>query len=206
MPKIGLKVGVLACVFGLMGGACAADDEGEGGGDGVKSGAVDAANQGARDESEKCPEDYLAFATGEDGLHPPVADTNFEVRLLESDKPYPPRADFNTWTVAVRDATTGEPVTAATLTWACAWMGFHEHGTNPKQVEALGDGEFRLVKQNLAMFGAWNVRLWIDPSGQEPNYDPGGKSTLANSLACTPTTGLEGDPNVEFNICVPRSF
>jgi hypothetical protein len=154
-----------------------------------------------------CPTEYLAYSTGEEnGLSAAISDSGFEARLLDSDQAPPPRKGYNTWTIAVRDATTGEPAPDATISWACAWMDVHGHGTNPKMVEALGDGKFRLVKQNLSMTGPWLVRLWVDPTGKQPMYEPHGVSTIANGLECDPTTGLQGVANAVFKVCVPEKF
>lgn len=182
--------------------ACAADN-----GDGADPVSVSPGAGSGAAKTAVCSDEYLAYSTGEEnGLRVSIADSSFEVRLLDSDQAPPPRKGYNTWTIAVRDATTGEPAVDATISWACAWMDVHGHGTNPKMVEALGDGNFRLVKQNFSMTGPWLVRLWVDPTGKEPLYEPQGISTIADGAECHPTTGLQGAPNAVFKICVPEKF
>jgi hypothetical protein len=165
---------------------------------------VGAAGQGG-DREEQCPANYLPFSTGEEGgLKVPVKDTGFEVRLLEADSE-PPARDFNSWTIGIRDAATGAPAATPVITWACAWMDVHGHGTNPRRVEKVGDADYQLSDQNLSMFGPWEIRLWIDPTGAETPYAPGSGSTERSGNACVPTHGARGAPNTEFTVCVPRS-
>jgi hypothetical protein len=185
----GTRVGVLVALLS----ACASENE-------------TTAADGVSDEpAAECPGDYLAFTTGEaNGLTAPVKGTDLQVRLLEAEH-QPPRKDYNTWTIAVRDAD-GEPATDAVVTWACAWMKVHEHGTNPKRLESLGDGKFSLVDQNLSMFGPWEIQLWLDPSGTKPAYKPQGGSTQANGRACTPSFEPAELANTELTVCVPRSI
>jgi hypothetical protein len=187
-----------ACAATLF--ACASDDSAD------ASATAGAMGHDDEEGSAKCEPDYLAFSTGdENGLHQAVEGTSFEVRLIEANHE-PPKRDFNTWTIAVRDAASGAPASTAVVSWACAWMNVHQHGSNPKQLESLGDGKFKLVDQNLSMFGPWEIRLWIDPSGKAPLYSPQGGSTQANGMACTPSSGPKGKYNTEFRICVPDSI
>jgi hypothetical protein len=157
------------------------------------------------DPDEQCPANYLPFSTGEEaGIKVPVKDTGFEVRLLEADNE-PPARDFNTWTIGIRDAATGSPAATPVITWACAWMDVHGHGTNPRRVEKTDDADYQLSDQNLSMFGPWEIRLWIDPTGAETPYAPGSGSTERNGNACVPTHGAQGAPSAEFTVCVPRT-
>jgi hypothetical protein len=191
-----------ACVALL--GACS--DSGDGSGDGSTANAAGAAGAGSGDEMAECAADYLAFSTGDEGgLRVPVKDTAYEVRLLGANHE-PPKKDYNSWTIGVRDAATGAPVPNATISWACAWMNVHQHGTNPKGFVSKGNGDFELVDQNLSMFGPWEVRFWVDPTGAAPMYDPQMGSTQRNGKACTPSTGPQVEYNTEFRVCVPRSI
>ena len=183
--------------------ACASDDDGSASSGAAASSA--GAGTGSANPDEQCPANYLPFSTGEEaGLRVPVEGTNMEVRLLTADHE-PPARDWNTWTIGIRDAATGAPATTPVITWACAWMDVHGHGTNPKQVEKVGDADYQLASQNLSMFGPWEIRLWIDPTGTEMPYAPGSGSTERNGNACMPTHGMQGTANTEFTICVPRS-
>jgi hypothetical protein len=158
------------------------------------------------DPDEQCPEAYLPFSTGtENGLVSPITRTSLQVRLLDA-SPFPPGKSFNTWTIGIQDATTGAPAANAVITWACAWMEVHGHGTNPKSVESLGNAEYQLSSQNLSMFGPWQIQLWIDPTGSEPAYAPSAGSTERGGHACSPTTGRAGVNNAEFKICVAREL
>jgi hypothetical protein len=156
-------------------------------------------------EEEKCPDDYLGFATGDKGLTVNVKDTELSVRLVDADH-QPPKKDYNTWTVALLDQATGEPAADAVITWACAWMEVHDHGSNPKSVDVLGDNQYKLVDQNLSMFGPWELRLWIDPTGTEPVYAPRAGSAVLNTQACVPTSGPKGLHNTELKFCVPSAI
>lgn len=188
MGRLGLTI--LAGVFSLLG--CGGDD----------SNPVEP----VLDEGEeKCPADLPAFATGDrGGLLVPVRGTGLELRLIDAEH-QPPKKDYNTWTVALLDADGGGAASDAVITWACAFMEVHRHGSNPKAVEALGDGQFKLVDQNLSMTGPWALRLWIDPSGKEPLYEPRG-STVLNGMACVPSSGLKGAYNAEIRFCVPSTI
>ena len=68
----------------------------------------------------------------------------------------------------------------------------------------MGDGQFKLVDQNLSMTGPWALRLWIDPSGKEAVYEPRGSAVL-NGMACVPSSGLLGANNAEIKFCVPSA-
>lgn len=71
----------------------------------------------------------------------------------------PSEFGFNTWKIALVDATTMGPAPNARLTWQCAYMSVHGHGSNPKSIENLGNGEYKLVDMNMRMLGPWEVRL-----------------------------------------------
>ena len=165
------------------------------------AGAAAAAGDMASASSE-CPADYREFRVGEQGLLVTDPASGIGVRLL--DGPVPPNFGNNTWTIGLQDAS-GAAVANAHLTWACAYMTVHAHGSNPKSVESLGAGKYKLVDQNLRMFGPWEVKLWLDPTGAAAEYAPqGGAGTLIRD-ACTPSSGPMGKPTVEFKVCVPQS-
>lgn len=123
------------------------------------------------------------------------------VRVL--DGPVPPEYGYNTWTIQLVDAATMAPAPNARLTWQCAYMSVHGHGSNPKSIESLGEGKYKLVDMNMRMFGPWEVQFWIDPTGQMAQYVP--TSNIINGMACNPTSGVVGAPSVEIKACVPRS-
>lgn len=151
----------------------------------------------------KCPDDYLAFSTGpETGLLQTDPKSGISVRVLEA--PNPPERDYNTWKVGLTDAS-GAPATGASISWACSFMNVHNHGANPMGVQNLGNGEFSLDKQYLRMFGPWEIRLWIDPTGAEVFAPQDGTVTLVDGKPCMPTIGEAGVPSVEFKICVKRT-
>lgn len=119
------------------------------------------------------------------------------------DGPVPPEFGYNTWTIEILDANTMAPLPDARLTWQCSFMSVHGHGSNPKTIENLGDGKYKLTNQNLRMLGPWEVRFWIDPTGAMEEYVP--TSNIINGEACKPTKGLQGDPTIEIKVCVPDS-
>jgi|GEM_PF-4554772 len=193
---------LLVLTLAVTSSACASDDSGDPaqGGAASSTGGVESG-----DPDEQCPANYLPFSTGEEaGLKVPVEGTGFEVRLLQADYE-PPARNFNTWTIGIRDAATGAPAATPVITWACAWMDVHGHGTNPRQVDKVGEADYELGRQNLSMFGPWEIRLWIDPTGTEMPYAPGSGSTERVGNACMPSHGAQGKPNAEFTVCVPRS-
>lgn len=152
--------------------------------------------------AERCPPDTEAFRYGMSGLVKSDPATGVSVRLLDvSDSP--PSRGFNDWTIGVTDQN-GAPMPAAELSWACAWMPAHLHGSNPKNVVRLGNGQFKLEKQNLAMYGGWQIKLWIDASGTGQVFDPQGGNGIVGGDACR-GPGIAATPNVQFNVCVPTS-
>jgi hypothetical protein len=153
----------------------------------------------ADDAASVCPPTTPPFTTGPGGLTSKNEALNLQVRVDEADN-QPLDKGFNSWEIAVTDLT-GAPLPAAQLTWACAWMPEHGHGTNPKAIEKLPDGRISLVKQNLSMNGGWQVRLWVDPTGTAPPFSGG--SGTRNPNACTAPSN---DPaNITFDVCVPRT-
>jgi hypothetical protein len=166
---------------------------------GNSDGAVGQAGSPAK--SEECSADYQDFTTGKNGSLVTDAASGIAVRVTEG--PVPAEYGYNTWKVALLDATTMAPAPNARITWQCSFMSVHGHGSNPKSMTNLGNGEYELVDQNLRMFGPWEVRFWIDPTGQMPEYVP--TASLLSGNACVPTTGAAGKANIEFKLCVPRS-
>lgn len=163
---------------------------------------VSAGGAAPADDSARCPAGTEEFRFGPNGLVQTDAATGMSVRLVQANAS-PPTRGFNDWTIAVVDAA-GAPMANAELHWACAWMPAHNHGSNPKSVMRLGNGQFQLAKQNLAMYGGWQVKLWIDATGTGPVFDPQGGSGIVGGNACT-GPGISATPNIQFNICVPTS-
>ena len=87
----------------------------------------DAAGASEGDEEEKCPADLPEFATGDEGgLRALVRGSSLAVRLIDADH-QPPKKDYNTWTVSVVDAASGEAASDAVslgvvLLWRCTGM------------------------------------------------------------------------------------
>jgi hypothetical protein len=127
------------------------------------------------------------------------AESGVAVRVL--DGPIPPEYGYNTWTIEILDATTKMPLPSARLTWQCSFMSVHGHGSNPKTVENLGNGQYKLTDQNLRMVGPWEVKFWIDPTGAMDEYLP--TNNIITGNACVPTSGVPGDPTIEIKVCVP---
>lgn len=152
--------------------------------------------------SEACPPSTPAFTTGPAGLTAKDAQSGISVRIDTA--PNPPQRTFNDWKIVVTDAS-GAAVPNAQLSWACAWMAVHGHGTNPKKVMSAGNGVFNLMQQNFSMYGPWEVRLWIDPTGKAPAYAPQSVSGVENGDACTPSNGGSPTANIKFDFCVPRT-
>ena len=161
-----------------------------------------AAGEDASRASEQCPAGTPEFTIGAKGLTSMDAASGVAVRI--DNAPKPPERSFNTWKIVVTDAS-GAPMPNAQLTWACAWMAVHGHGTNPKKVEKVSDGVFNLLQQNFSMYGPWQVQLWIDPTGKAPAYAPQIVSGVENANACSPSNGAGATPNIRFDFCVPRT-
>ena len=190
------RILMAACVAALLG----CSDDGTDSNTGSIAGA--AGDGEPVDASAQCPPGLPTFATGPSGLQARDEKSGLAARIISSSAS-PPEKDFNDWTIALTDAN-GAPATTATLTWACAWMDVHGHGTNPKRVDVKGNGEFLLFHQNLSMYGPWQVRLWVDPTGAGAAYAPQSVSGVANGNACTGPNAL-AQPNLKFDICVPRT-
>ena len=164
---------------------------------------MDAESAAPLPPDQQCPADTEEFrATEQSGLLQMDATQNFEVRLVSANW-VPPAKDFNDWTIAVTDMN-GTPMPNAQINWACAWMPAHGHGSNPKQINKLGDGRFELFQQNLSMYGGWQVKLWIDPDGGSVDYQPQSAGSGLSGTVCTPSNGTAGTQNIEFDVCVPR--
>jgi hypothetical protein len=194
LGEMSSRVLIGACVASLY--ACG--DGSGGGGSASTAGSLGGAGTEAKDE---CPGDYQAFSTGKNGTLVPDAKSGIAVRVI--DGPVPPEYGYNTWKIALLDANTMMPAPNARLTWQCAFMSVHGHGSNPKSIKNLGNGEYEIVDQNLRMFGPWEVQFWIDPTGTKDEYVP--TSNLISGSACSPTTGGSLKPNIEIKLCVPRS-
>jgi hypothetical protein len=161
--------------------------------------AVQAGGAGSGPVSSKCSQDYLDFSVGPSSMVATNAEVGVGVRVL--DGPVPAEFGQNTWTIEIVDANTMAPLPNARLTWQCAFMSVHGHGSNPRTVENLGNGRYKLTNQNLRMLGPWEVQFWIDPTGQMEEYAP--TSNIITGQACIPTTGVQGSPTVEVKVCVP---
>lgn len=177
---------VLVVVLVVSAAACGSDESGPRSDLGDSDEALD----------ESCPSDTPPFNFGPTGLSAVNESSGVKV-FLEEASSKPPFYGTNDWTIAITDVS-GKPMPEATLTWACAFMVHHGHGSNPKLVENLGDGRFRLLKQNLAMSGQWEIRLWVDPTGAAEAYTGGIGS--ARSVCAGP-----GEPLI-LRACVPRSI
>lgn len=156
------------------------------------------------DASEECIPGTPEFTVGMFGLTKGDPTGRFSVRIVDANF-QPPFKGFNNWVIQISD-TGGNPMPQASLTWACAWMPAHGHGSNPRAVMKMDGGQFKLVEQNFSMNGGWLVRFWIDPDGKAQNYLPGTVSGARSTSACTPTSpGAVGqNMNIEFTVCVPR--
>jgi hypothetical protein len=163
--------------------------------------SADAGADGLKPD-QKCPASIGEFRSDEDdGLLSTDPETGISVRVVDA-SPKMPGVDFNTWTIAVTDSN-GEPMPQVHLTWACAWMAVHGHGSNPRMLNRPGDGRFELKQMNLAMYGAWQVQLWLDPDSAAPDFVPQGGSTVDQNR-CLPTNGSALSPNIKFDICVRK--
>jgi hypothetical protein len=151
------------------------------------------------DASSVCPPTTLPFTTGPAGLTAKNEAQSLQVRLDDANHE-PPVRNYNTWEIAITDLA-GAPLPDAQVTWACAWMPAHAHGTNPKAIEKLPDGRISVVKQNLSMSGGWQVRLWVDPTGTAAPFSGG--SGTRNPNACTAPSNETA--NITFDVCVPRT-
>lgn len=157
----------------------------------------DAAGTSDAELDTSCPENTPPFDFGPTGL----SATNESVGLkvyLETASDKPPLYGTNDWTIAFTDLA-GSPASDAKLTWTCAWMPKHGHGSNPKSVVDLGDGRYELQRQNMAMQGGWEIQLWVDATGAGEAYEGGGVGI--NRSACTePGTKAQ----LILKACVPR--
>lgn len=160
---------------------------------------VDPHGHGSEIEPDmSCPEDTPAFDFGPTGLA--AANEEMGVKVyLDAASSRPPLNGSNDWTIAFTDLQ-GNAMPAANLTWACAWMGAHGHGSNPKMVEKLGDGRYELLRQNMAMQGGWEIRLWVDPTGGGETYTGGNAGSINRTSCSKPGT----DPTLTLRACVPR--
>jgi len=161
-----------------------------------------AAGSDAITASEQCPPGTPDFTIGSAGLTSRDDATGVAVRI--DNAPKPPERSFNDWKIVITDAS-GAAMPNATLSWACAWMAVHGHGTNPKKVESLGSGVFNLKQQNFSMYGPWQVQLWVDPTGKAAPYAPQTVSGVENGDACRPSDNPNAKPNIRFDFCVPRT-
>lgn len=144
-----------------------------------------------------CPTDTPPFEFGPMGLSTTNDADGIKV-YLEDASDLPPALDYNDWTIALTDLA-GNPLPDAQLTFACAWMGAHGHGSNPREVEKLGDGRYKLIRQNMAMYGGWEIKLWIDKSGAGTEYTGGGGG-IGIKACSKPMT----DPTLVLKACVPQ--
>jgi hypothetical protein len=152
----------------------------------------------AGDPASACPPTTPEFTTGPAGLSATRPELNLKVRVDDADF-QPPRFGTNTWTIAITDLN-DQPLPQAQLTWACAYMPAHGHGSNPKLVEKLDPTRWRLERQNMSMQGGWEIQLWIDPDGGSKDFT--GAQGGINSMSCRgPQNAL---PTLKLPTCVPR--
>jgi hypothetical protein len=176
-------------IAGSFAGGCGSDDEGD-------DPVVDDPEGTPMDLS--CPDTTPEFDLGPTGLG--AANETMGVKVfLEDASNRPPLNGSNDWTIDFTDMM-GTAMPEANLTWACAFMPAHGHGSNPKMVENLGGGRYKLMKQNMAMQGGWEIRLWVDPTGGGTTYK-GGSAASINRTACT---GPNTEPSLTLYACVPR--
>lgn len=150
-----------------------------------------------------CDPSLPPFAVGGDGIGLTTADTTGKIKVRIDDAPKPPQKDYNTWRIAIEDVS-GQPMPSAAINWACAWMAVHGHGSNPQAINNLGGGLFELSKQNLSMYGPWEVKLWIDPTGGGSMYSPQTGAKVLGGNNCDPSNGTTGAANVDIKFCVPE--
>jgi hypothetical protein len=156
------------------------------------------------DSGAECAPGTEEFPIGETaGLTTTDAKTGLQVRVVWADHA-PPIKERNTWTIAVTDAG-GAPQSKAVVSWACAWMPAHLHGTNPQSIDPMGDGRFSVAKQNMAMYGGWQVKLWVSTDAAAVPYAPNTGSGVRSADACSPPDARNGTANIVFNVCVPRN-
>ncbi len=169
--------------------ACGGDDSGE------MVEPVDASGQ----PIASCDPSIPAFTIGAGGLTDDNAMTNVRVRVEDADY-LPPRNGINSWTVAITDLN-DQPIPEAQLTWVCAHMPAHNHGSNPKVVSKLDEKHYSLERQNLSMQGGWEIRFWIDRDGGSEEFK--GAVGGINNTACGGPDGNSTWTN-SMRICVPR--
>jgi hypothetical protein len=162
---------------------------------------VDADADTATPSDEQCPANLEPLRDGANGSLQTDAKADLSVRVVSA-QALPPARDFNDWTIAITNAN-GDALPNAQVTWACAWMPVHGHGSNPKALEKLDDGRFELKRQNLSMYGGWQIKLWVTADGGQ-EYVPPTSSGVLNGNVCQPSNGTTGEPNIVFDICVPR--
>lgn len=169
--------------------ACGGDD---GGGTAGSSGGA----AGSGDMS--CSPDTPELTFGPTGLGAANEMLGVKVYVVDaSDRP--PTNGSNDWTIQFTDMM-GNDMPTANLTYACAWMAQHGHGSNPKVVENLGGGKYKLDKQNMAMQGDWQIKLWVDPTGGGTTFT-GINTPALNRDACSGPTSTE---SLSLKACVPR--
>lgn len=148
--------------------------------------------------ASQCPASTPEFTVGSSGLSTSNAELNVKVRVEDADY-RPPRFGINSWTIAITDLN-GQPLPDASLQWACAFMPAHGHGSNPRSVEKLDGGLWKLNNQNMSMQGGWEIQLWIDPMGGESEFM--GAPAGINKNACTAPSGKTA--TLILPTCVPR--
>ncbi|HKP60052.1 MAG TPA: hypothetical protein VJV78_25180 [Polyangiales bacterium] len=179
----------LALVLMAIGAGCGGSDDNM---DGALSNPMD-----GEDADTSCPADTPPFDFGPMGLSATNEAAGVKV-YLETASDKPPFYGPNDWTIAFTDLE-GKPASNALLTWACAFMPKHGHGSSPKSVNNLGSGRYELLRQNMAMQGGWEIRLWVDMTGAGKPFEGGGVGI--NRAACAePRT----EPTLKLLACVPR--
>jgi hypothetical protein len=182
---------VRAVLFAVLVGVTTACDSG----DDEPAPAVDAGDGTA--PSKACPPDTPDFDFGSGGLtSEPNEALGIQAHLVTASA-RPPANGYNDWTIEITDLN-GNPIADASLVWACAFMPAHSHGSNPKSVVSLGFGQFELVKQNMTMAGGWLIQLWVDPTGETPNYAGRGTGIITSPCSKPRTTA-----SLVLKACVP---
>lgn len=148
-------------------------------------------------DNASCPADTPPFEFGPTGLGATNDELGIKVYLVDASA-MPPKHDFNDWTIALTDLD-GAPLPSAQITWACAFMPLHGHGSNPKAINDLGGGKFELEMQNMAMYGGWLVRLWVDLTGEGEPFESTG--TGIGTRVCTEPGTTQ---TLEIHTCVPQ--